>query len=689
MGSATDTEREEREWQASEVALRLAAIVESSDDAIVAQAPDGTITSWNPAAERLYGYAAEEAVGQHVSIIEPTELPGETSHILRRVIGGERVDHYETHRLAKDGRRVDVSLTVSPIRAPDGAIVGASVIARDIGERRRAEQYRETLLRLTGVLAAESTLDEAGPRLLEAIASSMGWEVGGLWLVNDGGDALELCSRWRLPALHSFAAEEAAPVTRFAPGEGLPGAVWRSGKPTWIQDVSRAPGFPLSEVVAGEEVRGAIALPVWTGDQVLGVLEFFSPSVGAPDAKLSDLLRAVGAQVGSFAQRARAVRRLSEAKADAVRANQAKSEFLSRMSHELRTPLNAILGFAQLLEFDDLQPKQREDVGQILKAGRHLLGLIDEVLDIARIEAGELALSVEPVAASELVEEAVALVAPLADRRAIRIAIDPGDGGAGWVLADRQRLKQVLLNLLSNAIKYNRERGRVDVSFEPRADRRLAILVTDTGPGISPEYCERLFMPFERLGAETGSIEGTGLGLALSKRLVEAMDGTLQVSSEPGHGTTMSIELPRAARHEATDHGESRAQPQPAALTGRTLLYIEDNLANLRLVESALDRMADVRLLPAMQGKLGLELAREHRPDLVLLDLHLPDLPGHEVLLRLKAEPALRDTRVIVVSADATERQQKRMLAAGAYAYLAKPIDIGEFVALVADCLAT
>ncbi len=686
MRSVADPDRN-AESDAVALALRLAAIVDSSDDAIIAKGPDGKITSWNPAAERLYGYAAEEAIGQHVSIIEPPDRPGETTRILRRVLRGERVDHYETQRVGADGRRIDVSLTVSPIRAPDGATMGASVIAREIGARRRVEQYRTTLLSLTGVLAAESSFDEVAPRLLEELCRGMGWQMGGLWLVNDAGDALELSSCWRMPELPSSTVPpEAAIVDRFAAGEGLPGRVWRSGEPAWIEDVCGVPEFPRSDVVAGEQVRGAIALPVWSGEQIFGVLELFSAGTREPDAELADLLRAVGAQVGSFVQRARAVRRLSDATAEAMRANQAKSEFLSRMSHELRTPLNAILGFAQLLELDDLKERQGEDVAQILKAGRHLLGLIDEVLDIARIEAGELRFSLEPVAALELIEESIALVAPLARRRAIRIETDPGEGESAWVLADRQRLKQALLNLLSNAIKYNRERGHVRVSLQPRSDQRVAILVTDTGPGISPQYRERLFKPFERLGAEAGSIEGTGLGLALCKRLVEAMHGTLEASSKPGHGTTMSIELPRTDRREASERGEGQAPRRPE-LTGRTLLYIEDNLANLNLVESALDRFAEVRLLPAMQGKLGLELAREHHPDLVLLDLHLPDMAGREVLLRLKAEPKLRDIPVIVVSADATERQQELLLASGAAAYLTKPLDIRQFVALVAESL--
>jgi signal transduction histidine kinase/ActR/RegA family two-component response regulator len=378
-------------------------------------------------------------------------------------------------------------------------------------------------------------------------------------------------------------------------------------------------------------------------------------------------------------------RELDRAMQDAERANQAKSEFISRMSHELRTPLNAILGFAQLLGLDELDDGQRESVDQIVRAGRHLLQLIDEVLDIARMEAGELRFSPEPVGVSELIGEALALVAPLATQRSIRLMTASGDRAEAHVMADRQRLKQILLNLLSNAIKYNREGGDVRVSVDFDDSQRIAIAIADTGAGILPEELSKLFAPFERLGAEFGSVDGTGLGLALSRRLAEAMGGTLEVESVPREGSTFSIQLQRVA---APEFAEEIAEPLPVSFLGdRTILYIEDNLSNLRLVERLLARYSKVTLLPAMQGSIGLELAREHHPDMVLLDLHLPDLGGDEVLLRLRAEPATRDTPVVVLSADASPGQVRRLREAGATAYLTKPIDLHELLEIVERCL--
>jgi PAS domain S-box-containing protein len=370
------------------------------------------------------------------------------------------------------------------------------------------------------------------------------------------------------------------------------------------------------------------------------------------------------------------------ARLDAEHANMAKSEFLSRMSHELRTPLNSILGFGQLLEMDRLEEGQRESVGQIMKGGRHLLVLIDEVLDISRIESGNLGISLEPVHLGSVLAEALSLIAPLAAQAGVRLKGDPSDFEDWYVRADQQRLNQVLLNLFANGVKYNQEGGEVRVECR-RMEDRVEVAVVDTGRGMTAEQLEHLFQPFDRLGAERTEIEGTGLGLALSKALVEAMGGTIVARSEPGGGTTVVIELEGA--EPPTDEGLLGVSIGPAAATARrTVVYVEDNLSNLKLVQGALSRLPDVRLIPAMQGELGLDLIREHRPDLVLLDLHLPDIPGTEVLEKLQADPATRGIPVVVVSADATASQVKRLLAAGASEYLTKPLDVRRLLELVA-----
>jgi signal transduction histidine kinase/CheY-like chemotaxis protein len=365
-------------------------------------------------------------------------------------------------------------------------------------------------------------------------------------------------------------------------------------------------------------------------------------------------------------------------------ADQAKNEFLSRMSHELRTPLAAIMGFSELLGMADLDERKSEWAATILKAGKHLLQLVDEVLDISRIEAGELSFSVEPVPIARLLEEARELIEPLAEGRSVTVHPPRTAEGISYVRADSQRLKQVLINLLSNAVKYNREGGAVEVSVESEGSDRVRIAVKDTGMGIDPDSIEKLFIPFERLDAGA-EIQGTGLGLALSQRLVEAMGGTLTVSSAPGQGSTFTVELARGepVAVATADAEESVLFAERTYDGERRLLYIEDTVANIRLVEEILSSRPSVRVLPAGMGSLGVELAAEHRPDLVLLDLHLPDIGGDEVLARLRADERTKDIPVVILSADATDLTPGPLLEAGAQTYLTKPIGVRELLEVV------
>lgn len=381
---------------------------------------------------------------------------------------------------------------------------------------------------------------------------------------------------------------------------------------------------------------------------------------------------------------------LSRAKDEADRANRAKSEFLSRMSHELRTPLNAILGFSQILELEATRPEDHESIGHILKAGHHLLDLINEVLDISRIEAGRVSISPELIDVTALTDECLSLIGPLTQPRRITIERRFGTGTAAFVKADRQRFKQVLLNLLSNAVKYNSENGTITVAFESMAEERLRIRIRDTGPGISPLDADRLFTPFERLNADHSKVQGTGLGLALSKKLMELMGGSVGLESELGKGTVFWIELPQlAAPARSLRHGS-----EPAAVTEpfedenvRTVLYIEDDLTISRLIERILDRRPGVKMIVAMQGGLGFDLAREHQPEAILLDLDLPDMRGEEVLRRLKADPVTRDIPVLIISVGANAEEISQLLASGAHAYLTKPLDLPKFLDAVDEVL--
>jgi PAS domain S-box-containing protein len=386
-------------------------------------------------------------------------------------------------------------------------------------------------------------------------------------------------------------------------------------------------------------------------------------------------------------ERAGIEKALREAKEEADRANHAKSEFLSRMSHELRTPLNAILGFGQLLERQNPTDTQRSRVGHIISAGRHLLNLINEVLDISRVETGNLQLSLEPVCLADALEEALSLMRPLAAERRIKLISTALLDQSDYVMADRQRFKQVLLNLLTNAVKYSPLDGEITVSSSATGSA-TRIVVRDTGAGIPPEKLSRLFTPFDRLGAEQTQVEGTGLGLALCQRLMQAMNGSIGADSTPGQGSIFWIEL--ACAESPLDRvtlakREALLSPGGAEAKKRTILYVEDNLSNLTLIEQMLADQPHIQLITAMQGQLGIELARRHSPDMILLDLHLPDLPGWEVLSRLQRHDSTRDIPVVIISADATSRQIKRLMAGGAAGYLTKPLDMSEFFRVIEE----
>jgi signal transduction histidine kinase/ActR/RegA family two-component response regulator len=370
---------------------------------------------------------------------------------------------------------------------------------------------------------------------------------------------------------------------------------------------------------------------------------------------------------------------------EARNANQAKSAFLSSMSHELRTPLNAILGFAQILAADNMPTtleQKTEFAGHILKSGRHLLTLINEILDLAKVEAGALTLSMEPVGLAEVLGECRSMIEPLAAARGIRVSFP--ENATAQVEADRTRLKQVLLNLLSNAVKYNREGGTVVLECAAAGPGRLRLAVVDTGMGLRPDQVAALFQPFNRLGQENGVQEGTGIGLVFTRRLVELMKGEIGVTSTPGVGSVFWIELCTAAPPAlAPAPTPALSPPDPsrtaAADEPQPVLYIEDNPANLRLVQEILAFRTDLRLLAAPDGHAGLALARTERPALILMDLNLPGMGGFEVLAQLRRDPDTALIPVIALSANAMPRDIERGLSAGFVRYLTKPIAIEQF----------
>lgn len=395
-------------------------------------------------------------------------------------------------------------------------------------------------------------------------------------------------------------------------------------------------------------------------------------------------VRAVAAQINDLTAAVNAQEAVRRARDDAERANEAKTRFLSHMSHELRTPLAAILGFAELLQrHKEPEERDHEWAGYILEGGRHLLSLVNELLEISRIEAGRLTLALGPVRVREVVDAVTALVTPLAEAQGVTIVRAPDSDDDAVVIADSLRLKQVLLNVVSNAIKYNRPGGTVTVSFR-QSRSTVDLAIADTGAGMDEEQVKRLFTPFERLGAESTPISGSGLGLVVTKGLVDAMDGSLTVESERGRGSTFTIALPAAAEAEVAPADV----PVPVADSG-DVLYVDDAEENLRLVADLLaTSRPGLEVRTARRGDEATELAKEHRPNVLLLDLNLPDIPGEEVLRRLRARPETVNVPVVVLSADSTSRNITRLLESGAEAYLTKPLNVPQLLHVVDRLLA-
>jgi len=402
----------------------------------------------------------------------------------------------------------------------------------------------------------------------------------------------------------------------------------------------------------------------------------------------------VVAEVADITGFNKAAKELVDARDEAEQANQAKSEFLSSMSHELRTPMNAILGFAQMLEFnpkESLTKEQKNCVDHILKGGQHLLGLIDQVLDLARIESGKLQLTIEPVLPSDLFRECLEMLRPAADKRGIELSGEKKS--VQLINTDPARFKQVLINLLSNAIKYNVDKGSVKFGCLDKEGDIVRIFITDTGSGIAREEQAGLFEPFNRLGKEASEIEGTGVGLTVSKQLVEAMGGHIGFESEVGKGSTFWVDFPAIKNTPAKQTGQieiPKTDQQPKQKNfAATVLYIEDNPANLQLMETIIDRMDGISLISAHNAELGMSMAEEHQPGLILMDINLPGMDGIAAMKVLSQQEETKDIPVIALSAAAMKNDIERGMAAGFKGYLSKPFKVQEIIETIEKELTT
>jgi PAS domain S-box-containing protein len=650
------------------------AIFNSANFSCIATDAQGVIQIFNVGAERMLGYKAEDVVDKitPAGISDAQELiaraaslsleldtkitPGFEALVFKASRGIE--DIYELTYIRKDGSRFPAMVSVTALRDAQDKVIGYLLIGTDNTARKQVEAEQALLdQRLRDQQFYTRSLIESN---IDALMTTD--PRGIISDVNQQMEALTGCTRDELigaPFKNYFTDPERAEaaITR----------VLREGKVTNYELTAHASD-------GTETVVSYNATTFHNRDnQLQGV---FAAARDVTDRKqFEHKLQENNIE-------------LENAKAAAEKANLAKSDFLSSMSHELRTPLNAVLGFAQLMASDTPPPSsaQKLSIDQILQAGWYLLRLINEILDLAMIESGKVTLSQETMSLTEVIQDCQAMIEPQAQKRGVQLTFPLLDD-LFYVHADRTRVKQVMVNLLSNAIKYNRVGGTVVVKCEMHGSDRVRVSVTDTGAGLTPEQLAQLFQPFNRLGQESSVEEGTGIGLVVTKQLVELMGGVIGVESSVGSGSVFWVELPAASAPElvfddiskvaADKPGHAAAHPLQSR---RKLLYVEDNPANLVLVEQLIARRGDLTLLTAINGHLGIQMARAHQPDVILMDINLPGISGYGVLKILNEDSATAHIPIMALSANAVPRDIQKGMDAGFFRYLTKPIEVVEFM---------
>jgi PAS domain S-box-containing protein len=682
----------------SEIDLfQMSAIIESSDDAIISKRLDGTILSWNPGAERLYGYTPEEAIGQPVTMLIPPDQPNEEPHIIEQIKRGERIDHYETIRIRKDGKPVDISLTVSPVKDATGRIVGASKIARDITRRKRAAQAQKFLTDSSREIASsldyETTLKNVARMAVPALADWCTVDV-----VEDDGSLKRLAVAHIDPAKIEWALE----LQKRYPGDpnaeyGIPN-VLRTGKSELYTEI------PDSLLVAGaidaEHLQllrdigfaSAIITPLVAQGRTLGAITFItSESDRHYDTEDVALAENLASSAAIAIDNSRLYR-------IAQNANRLKDEFIATLSHELRTPLTSILGWAHLLRSGNLEASAAASALETIERNARVQAqLIDDLLDVSRIITGKLRLDVRAVDPASFIEAAIEAVRPAAEGKDVRIQ-KVMDTGVASVATDPARMQQVLWNLLSNAIKFTPKGGRVQVRLE-RINSHIEIAVSDTGAGISPEFLPFVFERFRQADQQTTRQHGgLGLGLAIVRHLVELHGGTVHAESEGlGQGATFVVKLPIVPVYQKHNPDE---RVHPAArntlpsyhcaerLDGLKVLVVDDEVDTRELLRVGINQCG-AKVQTAGSAQEALEAIKKERPDLLISDIGMPGEDGYELIRQVRTLPAGHGKNMPAIALTAYARTEDRLRAirAGYQMHISKPVELAELVTIMASLI--
>ena len=691
------TKRKQAEQALQRSEAELTDFFENAAVALHWVGPDGIIMRVNQAELDMLGYTRDEYVGRHIAEFHVDQNVIED--ILTRLDAGEVLQNYEARLRCKDGALKHVRISSSVYRE-DGKFIHTRCFTRDITERKRTEGRLSLQYAVTQILAESQDLLESGKKIIEAACNRLSWEVGAFWKVDAPAQVLRFVT---LCHAGSMATPEFDGLTRsmvFEKGVGLPGRIWASGQPCWIDNVVADKNFPRARVAAREGLHGAFGFPIMVGNEALGVIEFFSPDVREPDEELLKLVAGIGGQIGQFTERRRAEEKSADlfkreraARAEAEKANRLKDEFLATLSHELRTPLNAVIGWSRMLGSGRLDRESSKHALEVIERNAWAQKqIIEDILDVSRVITGKLQLNLGPVDLVTVVDAALDAVRPAMEAKEITIETIIG-ASLRMVSGDPDRLQQVVWNILSNAAKFTPNGGKVEISVSQTA-RRVEIQVKDSGPGINPAFLPHVFERFRQAdGSTTRTHGGLGLGLAIVRHLVELHGGTIEVENretEKGAIFTVCLPLPSGELRPETVANAALvfkdAHSESTNLEGLKILVVDDEMDALDLIGVELAQRG-AKITGVTSAEEALEALELVEFDLLISDIGMPVKDGYALIRQIRKQEEGKNKQIPAVALTAYARVQDRMQAilAGFSTHVAKPVEANELITVVAS----